>query len=101
MADILFRCPDCGKSLAVLSAYAGQKTSCPDCKKGVTIPEPDFAFECPHCKTELQAADAYSGQKVSCPECSKEVVIPLEAAPDQATDGPPQKQHWMVSGAQD
>jgi hypothetical protein len=38
MERITFRCPDCGKALAIDARHAGKQVACPGCRKHVTIP---------------------------------------------------------------
>ncbi len=85
MADILFKCPECSKALAVGSEHIGKSLACPDCKVTVSIPEPEYAFTCINCKRELQTTNSCSGKSATCPECEVEIVIP-PSTQDMSTD---------------
>lgn len=37
--DIIFECPHCGKSMAIDERGVGLVVTCPDCKRGVQVPE--------------------------------------------------------------
>jgi uncharacterized Zn finger protein (UPF0148 family) len=43
VGDILFECPDCGKSMAIEAAGAGLMVPCASCGKTVQVPIPDAA----------------------------------------------------------
>lgn len=89
MADILFKCPSCTKSLAVDAEHVGKKVACTDCKAPVTIPQPDFGFACPHCRHEMLTLEKYEGEKVTCSACGKEVIIPEDENSVQDTQNRP------------
>ncbi len=39
MSDIVFECPFCAASLKVDASAVGMQVECPECAKGITIPE--------------------------------------------------------------
>jgi DNA-directed RNA polymerase subunit RPC12/RpoP len=82
MADIFFKCEDCGQPLVVDDAGAGLAINCPDCKADIVIPlqselppqqstqpsQSPALKECPSCGNNIPAAAVicvYCGQKVN------------------------------------
>ena len=49
-SDIVFDCPNCGKSLAIDERGAGMAITCPDCQNNIQVPYPESA--------EVEAAEA-------------------------------------------
>jgi hypothetical protein len=95
MADILFRCSSCGKSLAVDSRSSGQSVNCTDCGCALVVPDADIEYRCPHCRTKLCSPADLAGAACSCPDCEKDLNVPphtsrlslerkREVAPDPA-----------------
>ena len=83
MADILFKCPQCQKSLAVDERGAGRNINCPDCGKSVEIPQPDIAWECSNCRAQHSGPESCAGTTYKCPSCKIEDRVPLpEDEPD-------------------
>jgi len=75
MADILFTCPHCSKSLAIDDKGAGLTINCPDCQNPTTIPQPTIFLRCSSCKSELSAPEELKGEIRNCPACNKEVIL--------------------------
>lgn len=46
MADILFKCPECGEQLAVGVEDMGLDGNCPECDKPIQIPNASFEIQC-------------------------------------------------------
>ena len=90
MREILFRCPECSKSLAVGMAAEGRDVGCLDCGCKVTVPTPAVAFACPQCGVEFLAGDDLLGQDFECPGCEGSIPVPALRSPDLAAlgDGP-------------
>jgi DNA-directed RNA polymerase subunit RPC12/RpoP len=94
IADILFKCPDCGKSLAVNLAGVDKMVPCPDCGSSVLVPEPISIFKCPSCTWDLAAPEGHAGEVFACPSCEEQVVVPEppptpEPPPRMAEESPP------------
>jgi len=43
--DIVFDCPNCGKSLAIDARGAGVEITCPDCQNTILVPAADTSME--------------------------------------------------------
>ncbi len=80
MADILFRCSSCGKSLAVDSRCSGQSVNCTDCGCALVVPDADIEYRCPHCRTKLCSPADLAGAACSCPDCEKDLNVPTRTS---------------------
>lgn len=66
--DIIFDCPECGKSLAIDPQGAGLVIVCPDCKTEVAVPgtvdedPPQEAVEIPDASEAAEMLDAARGE---------------------------------------
>ena len=78
MSDLLFRCSNCDKDLAVSMASMGKKFSCPRCKIKVTAPECKMVLpcDCPACGSGLFAVKELAGESLQCPNCAAQVLVP-------------------------
>ncbi|TAN35551.1 MAG: hypothetical protein EPN23_11010 [Verrucomicrobia bacterium] len=57
--DIVFECPNCGKSLAIEARGAGMEITCPDCQNTIPVPAPDATnTDIAELVSELEAARA-------------------------------------------
>lgn len=71
MAELVFKCAKCGKSLSISESAAGSSCTCPQCSMVLKVPEPEIRFRCPGCKAQLCAKRALGKEKVSCPNCER------------------------------
>lgn len=76
MADILFKCPECGKHLAIDESGEAIPIKCPDCSKFVTVPPSIMEVSCPSCKQVLKVSSSAAGERFYCPRCSIEIQLP-------------------------
>lgn len=104
MPDILFKCPNCTKSLAVDGDVAGAEVQCVDCREKVVVPMPEFKFLCPSCKAVLSTAKGYHGHDFTCTECNGKVTVPLPRArkpqTPEASALPPKSQAPEAEGGE-
>ena len=76
MSDLLFKCPDCGKSLAVDQSAIGAHCVCSDCRKEIDVPQPAIQFRCAFCSCDLLVPDKMGGELVECPGCETGIPMP-------------------------
>lgn len=76
MRDILFKCSQCSKSLAVSDAAVGGLLACPDCSEELRVPAPAIDYQCGFCGYNLCSPEEYAGEIVVCPACEHDVTIP-------------------------
>jgi predicted RNA-binding Zn-ribbon protein involved in translation (DUF1610 family) len=76
MADLLFKCTECAKHLAVDAAAAGGMVECTLCGRSVLVPQPTVAFRCPKCDAELVAPDGLAREVYDCPACEAVFAVP-------------------------
>lgn len=50
MADIEFKCPNCGNTLEIDEVHRGKKTTCPACGKGLVVPDASVQAPVPRVK---------------------------------------------------
>jgi DNA-directed RNA polymerase subunit RPC12/RpoP len=79
MSDVLLKCGQCGKHLAVDPRAVGRAFHCPDCDALVPVPTPSLAFQCPSCKAGLLAIECLVGEKFDCPACRHLLDVPEES----------------------
>lgn len=82
MSDILFKCPQCSKHLAVDEAAKGGVAKCVDCGHPVTVPVDVYAANCPACAWEVAVPPGLAGVTFQCPNCGEELDVP---APNRGT----------------
>jgi hypothetical protein len=78
-ADILLKCPECSKCLAIDPRAIGKDFRCPDCEALVHVRSPSFCFQCQACKTGLYAAENLAGEAFDCPACRQALTVPAES----------------------
>jgi ribosomal protein S27E len=76
MSDILVKCPNCSKHLAVDDQAAGKSVPCRDCGNLLYVPSGDTAFHCPSCAWDMTAPASNAGDTFDCPKCGRVFVIP-------------------------
>ena len=76
MADLLFKCLECSKHLAVDEAAKGRSVKCVDCGKPVRVPADVSAVNCPACAWELALPPSLAGETFHCPNCDGALVVP-------------------------
>lgn len=64
--DIVFNCPQCGKSLAIDERGAGYLVKCPDCQTEIEVPGGDEI-------AEQELADAESGGDEATPDLAAQL----------------------------
>ena len=84
MNDVLFRCPECTKSLAIDVEGGGSTIACTDCGARITVPAADLSFKCPSCGKRLWACDDVKGSNFQCPHCKEEISVPAISSPPRA-----------------
>ncbi|MDD4869120.1 MAG: hypothetical protein PHR77_01070 [Kiritimatiellae bacterium] len=84
MSDILFKCWNCSKCLAISDQAEGKNIYCPDCAKQLVIPKPSLNYKCVYCGYDLCSPRMYAGEEAGCPSCEQILTIPEESdAPDE------------------
>ncbi|HTS17073.1 MAG TPA: hypothetical protein VMP11_05825 [Verrucomicrobiae bacterium] len=93
MADILFKCSQCGKHLVIGDSAAGLTINCSDCHAPVHVPQlhtpPHRSFDphgnpifthpeaspitCPHCNVTFFAARQLLRETIHCPNCRSDI----------------------------
>ncbi len=86
MADIHFKCPECGKFLAVDRKGEGLSFPCPDCRTVIVVSNPTIEVLCPNCGQVTYAMEGMAGAMGRCLHCYELVPFP---APAEAV--PPRK----------
>ncbi len=76
MSDLLFRCPECNKSLAVDQSAIGAHCFCSDCRNEIDVPKPIIEFRCPFCGCDLLVPDGMGRDLVECPGCETGIPTP-------------------------
>ena len=76
MGDLIFRCSECAKSLAVDQSAAGATCVCSTCKVRVRVPLPAIEFRCPFCNSDLLAPDGLGDDLFECPGCETGIPVP-------------------------
>jgi len=76
MADLLFKCPECSKHLAVDATSSNSTLTCPDCGQTISIPRVAILFKCPSCFHELAAPSNIAGERFHCSKCEVALVVP-------------------------
>ena len=76
MADLLFKCSNCLKHLAVDDSASGEILKCLACGKPVQVPRPANAFKCPSCYYDLSASTDVVGKWFYCPNCEGALTVP-------------------------
>ena len=69
MADIIFSCEACGKSLEADSAGVGMEIPCPGCNASIKIPQAALAAHCISCSAPLLVADPKQIASAKCARC--------------------------------
>lgn len=87
MVEVLFKCPDCLKHLAVDEAAKGRNVKCVDCGQPIEVPRATVPFSCPACGWTLSASPHVAGEQFGCPNCGEPLVMPDEAANAPANKG--------------
>ena len=78
--DIIFECPQCGKSLAIDPLGAGYLVTCPDCSSQVQVP----ASEASEGDNVAELENALLQSQTRLEKISKEIVL-IQAALDRIT----------------
>lgn len=76
MTDVLFKCPECSKHLAVDEAAKGRSMRCVDCGRPVEVPQETVPIVCPACGWDLSAPGVLAGDEFNCPNCTETFVVP-------------------------
>jgi DNA-directed RNA polymerase subunit RPC12/RpoP len=79
MRDILFKCWNCSKSLAIPDQAEGKNIFCPDCSTRLVIPRPSIIYKCVYCGYELCSPRMYAGEEAGCPSCEHILTIPEQS----------------------
>lgn len=76
MADVIFRCPSCSKSLVVDQSAIGGSCSCSACSRRVGVPAPVIEFSCTFCSSQLMCPDNMGAELFECPNCETGIPVP-------------------------
>ena len=76
MPDILFKCPQCSKHLAVDAVGMGQTLNCTDCAHPIALLHPTVAYRCSNCTAYLCSPSSLAGETFDCPNCESQIVVP-------------------------
>lgn len=77
MADMLFKCTNCSKVLAIDGGCLKQSVNCTDCGCALVVPAADVEYRCPHCRVRLGSPSNMAGTLCSCPSCEKDLNVPF------------------------
>ncbi|MCK5528564.1 MAG: hypothetical protein KAI74_02675 [Kiritimatiellae bacterium] len=76
MSDLLFKCSECKRNLAVNTSLLGRRFVCPQCQEKIQAPDPEIIFSCPECGSKLCSALTLASKTFECPKCEKNITIP-------------------------
>jgi len=74
--SIKMSCPACGVHIRFASHSLGQKISCPQCQKNITLRKPDLLkMACFFCQEHIQFPAHAIGEKIPCPHCNMDITL--------------------------
>lgn len=74
--SIKMSCPSCGVHIKFASEYAGQKTTCPQCQKGIVLRKPEnLKMSCFFCLGHIEFPSHAIGEKMPCPHCKMDITL--------------------------
>jgi len=88
MADILFKCSECGKDLLADQSEAGSSKQCVECNRSALVPRPEVSVACPHCQEPFEVAEVLLGVNARCPICQKRIQIAVRTQESRAEGRP-------------
>jgi hypothetical protein len=70
-------CPACGVHIKFAGQNLGQKISCPQCQKSITLrrPEEKLKISCFFCQEHLEFPPHAIGEKMPCPHCNLDITL--------------------------
>ena len=83
MADLVFRCSACSKSLVIDERGVGLTVQCVDCEAPLAVPAADIHFECESCGCSLAVPSGLEHTPFQCPSCDETVQLEKPALEDQ------------------